>query len=127
VLCLVQPCTFKVFDAYLATRPAAIDRLQRKRVLDTSTLATFFPWLDAELQQKQGVVVGRSHATGSSVMVDPFDQQHYANANIGVFGHSGAGKTYLLSAIAMGAIGLGVQVYVVDPEHEYGALAKRLG
>ena len=60
-------------------------------------------------------------------MVDPFDQQRYANANIGVFGHSGAGKTYLLSAIAMGALGRGVQVYVIDPEHEYGDLAKRLG
>jgi conjugal transfer ATP-binding protein TraC len=127
VLCYVQPCTFRMFDAYLATRPAVIDRLQRKRVLDTSTLATFFPWLDADLQQRSGLVIGRSQATGSAVMVDPFDQQLFANANIGVFGHSGAGKTYLLSALAMGALGLGVQVYIIDPEHEYGELAKRLG
>jgi hypothetical protein len=27
----------------------------------------------------------------------------------------------------MGALGLGSQVYVIDPEHEYGALAKQLG
>ena len=127
VLCHVQPCTFRMLDAYLATRPAVMDRLQRKRVLDTSTLATFFPWLDAELQQPGGLVIGRSQATGSAVMVDPFDQQRYANANIGVFGHSGAGKTYLLSAIAMGALGLGIQVLVIDPEHEYGELAKQLG
>ena len=127
VLCHVQPCTFRMFDAYLATRPVVIDRLQRKRVLDTSTLATFFPWLDADLQQPGGLVIGRNRATGAPVMVDPFDQQRYANANIGVFGHSGAGKTYLLSAIAMGALGRGVQVYVIDPEHEYGDLAKRLG
>jgi hypothetical protein len=127
VLCHLQPSTFRMFEAYLATRPAIIDRLQRTRVLDTSTLATFFPWLDAELQQPGGLVIGRSQATGSAVMVDPFDQARYANANIGVFGHSGAGKTYLLSAIAMGALGLGVQVYVIDPEHEYGELAKQLG
>jgi conjugal transfer ATP-binding protein TraC len=127
VLCQVQPCTFRMFDAFLSTRPALIDRLQRIRVLDTSTVATFFPWLDADLQEPGGLVIGRSHATGSPVMVDPFDQQRYANANIGVFGHSGAGKTYLLSAIAMGALGLGIQVYVIDPEHEYGDLAKQLG
>ena len=127
VLCHLQQCTFRMFDGYLATRPAAVDRLQRKRVLDTSTLVTLFPWLDAELQQAGGLVIGRSQATGSPVMVDPFDQLRYANANIGVFGHSGAGKTYLLSALAMGALGLGVQVYVIDPEHEYGELAKRLG
>jgi hypothetical protein len=127
VLCHVQPCTFRMFDAYLATRPAVVDRLQRRRVLDTSTLVTFFPWLDAELQQPGGLVIGRSQATGSPVTIDPFDQQRYANANIGVFGHSGAGKTYLLSALAMGALGLGIQVYVIDPEHEYGELAKQLG
>jgi hypothetical protein len=127
VLCHVQPCTFRMFDGYLATRPLAIERLQRKRVLDTSTLVTFFPWLDSELAQAGGLVVGRSHATGFPVTVDPFAQTHYANANVGVFGHSGAGKTYLLSSLAMGALGLGIQVYVIDPEHEYGELAKQLG
>ena len=127
VLCQLQPCTYRMFDAYLATRPAALDRLRRKRVLDTSTLATFFPWLDADLEQPGGLVVGCSQATGSAVMVDPFDQQRYANANIAVFGHSGAGKTHLLSSLAMGALGLGIQVYVIDPEHEYGELAKGLG
>src|ERR1700674_4408313 len=116
-----------MFDEFLSPRPALIDRLQRIRVLDTSTVATFFPWLDADLQEPGGLVIGRSHATGSPVIVAPFDQQRYANANIGVFGHSGAGKTYLLSSIAMGALGLGIQVYVIDPEHEYGDLAKRLG
>jgi hypothetical protein len=127
VLCRLQACKFRMFDGYLATRPVAIDRLQRKRVLDTSTLVTFFPWLDSELVQTGGMVIGRSQATGSPVAVDPFAQTAYANANIGVFGHSGAGKTYLLSSIAMGALGLGVQVYVIDPEHEYGELAKLLG
>jgi Helicase HerA, central domain len=127
VLCQLQPCTFRMFDGYLATRPSLIDRLQRKHVLDTSTLATFFPWLDAELRDPAGLVIGRSQTTGRAVMVDPFDQQRYANANIGVFGHSGAGKTYLLSALVMGALGLGIQVYVIDPEHEYGQLAKQLG
>ena len=72
-------------------------------------------------------MIGRSHATGSPVMVDPFAQAVHSNANIGVFGHSGAGKTYLLSSLAMGALGLGIQVFVIDPEHEYGELAKRLG
>ncbi len=126
-LCEVQPCAFRMFDAYLATRPARIDRLDRKRVLDSSTLVTFFPWADADLQQPGGLVIGRNRATGSPVLIDPFDQRCYVNANIGVFGHSGAGKTYLLSSIAMGALGRGTQVYVIDPEHEYGDLARHLG
>lgn len=127
VLCRLQPCTFRMFDGYLATLPIAVDRLERKRVLDTSSLVTFFPWLECDLQTAGGLVVGRNAATGAPVLIDPFDQRRYSNANIGVFGHSGAGKTYLLSSLALGALGRGIQVYVIDPEHEYGALAKQVG
>ena len=127
VLCQLQPCTLRMFDGYLATQPLGVERLGRKRVLDTSALVTFFPWLESDLQQPGGLVIGRNVATGAPVLVDPFDQRRYSNANIGVFGHSGAGKTYLLSALALGALGRGVQVYVIDPEHEYGRLARELG
>ncbi len=127
VLCRLEPCTFRMLDGHLATLPVGLDRLGRRRVLDTSSLATFFPWLDAELEDPGGIVVGRSRLSGTPVALDPFDQSRYANANIGVFGHSGAGKTYLLSTLALGALGRGVQVFVIDPEHEYGRLASDLG
>jgi hypothetical protein len=127
VLCRLQPCTLRMFDGYLATLPVAVDRIGRKRVLDSSALATFFPWLEPDLQQPGGLLVGRNVATGAPVLVDPFDQRRYSNANVGVFGHSGAGKTYLLSSLALGALGRGVQVYAIDPEHEYGALARQVG
>jgi hypothetical protein len=127
VLCSLQPCTLRMFDGFLATLPLGVDRLGRKRVLDSTALVTFFPWLEPDLQQPGGLVVGRNGATGAPVLVEPFDQRHYSNANIGVFGHSGAGKTYLLSSLALGALGRGVQVCVIDPEHEYGALARQVG
>jgi uncharacterized protein DUF87 len=125
-LCRLLPCTFRQLDGRLATLPIGKDRLQRWRVVDTSALATFFPWFDGDLQQETGLVVGRSRATGQPVIVDAFDDGRYANANIGVFGHSGAGKTYLLSTLAMGALAQGTQVFVIDPEHEYGGLARQL-
>ena len=127
VLCSLQPCTLRMFDGFLATLPLGVDPLGRKRVLDSSALATFFPWSEPDLQQAGGLVIGRNSATGAPVLVNPFDQRRYSNANVGVFGHSGAGKTYLLSSIALGALGRGVQVYVIDPEHEYGALARQVG
>jgi len=126
-LCELLPTTFRQVDGRVATLPVARDPLRRRRVLDTSSLATLFPWFDADLQEPAGLVLGRSRATGQPVVVDPFDARRYANANIGVFGHSGAGKTYLLSTLAMGALGLGAQVFVIDPEHEYGGLARVLG
>ncbi|HEY3086388.1 MAG TPA: DUF87 domain-containing protein [Candidatus Dormibacteraeota bacterium] len=127
VLCELRPCTFRQLDGFLATRPGGPDRLQRKRVLDSTTLTTFFPWSHPDLQQAGGLFIGTNRATGAPVLVDPFDQRRYANANIAVFGHSGAGKTYLLSTLAMGALGRDVQVFIIDPEHEYGGLARDLG
>src|SRR5579864_1538329 len=127
ILCDLQPCTFRMRDGFLASLPGGPDRLRRLRVVDTSALATFFPWHEADVRDEGGLVIGRNRTTGMPVLIDPFDQRRYANANIGVFGHSGAGKTYLLSTIAMGALGCGTQVYVIDPEHEYGGLAAELG
>ena len=127
ILCELRSCTFRMLDGYLATRPGGPDRLQRKRVVDSTALVTFFPWRDAELQQSDGIFVGRNRSTGTPVLVDAFDHRSYANANVAVFGHSGAGKTYLLSTLVMGALGRGTTVYIIDPEHEYGGLAQMLG
>src|SRR5438445_561383 len=73
-LCEIQPCTFRMLDGHLATLPSCIDRLARKRVLDTSALVTLFPWFGAEIQQAGGLVVGSSCASGVPVLVDPFEQ-----------------------------------------------------
>jgi Melibiase/Helicase HerA, central domain len=126
-LCRLLPCTFRQLDGRLATLPSGRDPLGRCRVLDTSALSTLFPWFESDLQEADGLVVGRHRATGQPIVVDPFDHTRYQNSNIGVFGHSGAGKTYLLSTLALGALGLGAQVFVIDPEHEYGGLARELG
>jgi Melibiase/Helicase HerA, central domain len=126
-LCQLVACTFRQLDGRLATLPLGRDPLARRRVLDSSAMTTLYPWFDADLQDEAGIVVGRSRPTGQPVVVDPFDTKKHANANIGIFGHSGAGKTYLLSTLTMGALGLGAQVFVIDPEHEYGRLARSLG
>ena len=126
-LCQLQPCSLRMADGFLCTRAAGFDPLGRTRIMDSSSLATLYPWLDPDLQQPDGLVVGTSRATGAPVLIDPFDATRFANANIGVFGHSGAGKTHLLSSLVMGALGAGAQVLVMDPEHEYGRLARGLG
>jgi Helicase HerA, central domain len=126
-MCVAYPCTFRHREGRIATLPLGIDPLARRRVCDTSSLVTFFPWFDADLQSPTGVILGKSRSTGQPVLIDPFDETRHANANIGVFGHSGAGKTYLLCTLAMGALANGCQIFVVDPEYEYGKLAELLG
>ncbi|HEX6488889.1 MAG TPA: DUF87 domain-containing protein [Candidatus Dormibacteraeota bacterium] len=127
LLCRLEPLTFRMYDGSLATAPRGGDPLNRGKILHTSAAATLFPWFDSELREPDGLLVGRSRATGTPVQLDPFDQRRHPNANIGVFGHSGAGKTYLMSTLAMSAASLGIQVLIIDPEHEYGGLARALG
>ncbi len=126
-LCRLEPLTFEMLAGRIATLPTGNDPLGRSRILDSSSLSTFFPWLDAEVAQPRGLVIGVSAATSMPVLVDPFDDRRFANANLGVFGHSGAGKTHLMSSLALGSLALGVQVFVLDPEHEYGELARSVG
>ena len=126
-LCGVREATFRQFDGRLATLPLAIDRLRRRHFVDTSALLTLLPWLDVEVADAGGLRLGRSRATAMPVVVDPFAEQLHENANIAVFGHSGAGKTYLLKTLALAAVRAGWQVFVIDPEHEYGPVATRVG
>ncbi|HEX4212156.1 MAG TPA: DUF87 domain-containing protein [Candidatus Dormibacteraeota bacterium] len=126
-MCVLRPCTFRQQDGRIATMPYGLDPLGRRRLLDTSSLVTLMPWFESDIQHPEGIVLGSARATGQPVLVDLFDERNHVNANVAVFGHSGAGKTYLLSTLAMGALGLGIQVFVIDPEHEYGTLASRLG
>ncbi|HEY8761037.1 MAG TPA: DUF87 domain-containing protein [Candidatus Dormibacteraeota bacterium] len=126
-LCSLREATFRQFDGRLATLPHGIDRLRRRHFVDTSALVTLLPWLDVEVVDAGGLRLGRSRATSMPVVVDPFADLHHENANIAVFGHSGAGKTYLLKTLALAATRAGCQVFVIDPEHEYGPVAEQVG
>ena len=126
-LCQLRPCTFRMEDGRLCTLPMGADPIGSRRLVNSTTLTTLYPWLHPDIQHPDGLVLGTSRATGSPVVLDPFDERLYANANIGVFGHSGAGKTHLLSSLLMSALATGTQAFVIDPEHEYGHLASRLG
>ncbi len=123
-LCTIRAATFRQLEGRLATLPTGFDRLGKQHIVDTSSLGTLFPWLEAEVFDSQGIAVGHSRATATPVQIDPFDSNHHENANIAVFGHSGAGKTYLLSTIALAAASAGWQTFIIDPEHEYGPLAR---
>ena len=126
-LCELREATLRQFEGRLATLPLGIDRLRRRHLVDTSAVGTLLPWLDVEVADPAGLRLGRSRETLRPVVVDPFSDRHHENANIAVFGHSGAGKTYLLKTLALAATRAGCQVFVIDPEHEYGPLATALG
>lgn len=126
-LCRLEPCRWRMASAHQALLPGGGRPWGRTAWFDSSSVATLVPWLVADLDQPSGILLGRNRDTGWPVRVDLFDDSLLPNANTGIYGHSGAGKTYLMSTLLASSVAAGVQAFVLDPENEYGALAASLG
>ena len=60
------------------------------------------------------------------ILVDRFNKDKYKNANMCVFGTSGAGKSFYIKLLILRYRLLGIEQYVIDPEREYNKIAESL-
>jgi len=107
--------------AFQSCLPQGQDQLLLYRNLDTSSVATMFPFSSSSLTMERGVLYGIARHNHSPVIVDPFDES-LENANMVVFATSGAGKSYFTKLMALRNLLLGVDFLVIDPEDEYRSL-----
>lgn len=124
ILILTKPATLQMEEGFKATIPFAQDRLFLTRNMDTTSLASTFPFTSATLTQDKGVMYGVNEQNGSLII---FDRYSLENANEVVLGKSGAGKSFLIKLEVMRQFMFGTEVIVIDPEGEYEALTKTLG
>src|SRR3989344_1732997 len=124
ILILAKPATLQMDDGFKSTTPLGDDQLYLTRNMDTTSLASTFPFTSATLTQDKGVMYGLNQLNGSLII---FDRYSLENANEVVFGKSGAGKSYLIKLELMRQFMFGTEVIVIDPEGEYGPLTKALG
>ncbi|MCC6177290.1 MAG: ATP-binding protein [Chloroflexi bacterium] len=106
--------------------PEGQDYLLVSRNLDTSSLATTFPFSSSTLTMEHGVLYGIAKHNASPVIFDPFDPS-LENANAVVFAKSGAGKSYFTKLMALRNLLFGVDFLVIDPEDEYRTLCDAVG
>ena len=106
--------------------PEGQDYLLVSRNLDTSSLATTFPFSSSTLTMERGVLYGIAKHNASPVIFDPFDPS-LENANAVVFAKSGAGKSYFTKLMALRNLLFGVDFLVIDPEDEYRTLCDAVG
>jgi type IV secretory pathway VirB4 component len=124
ILILPRTATLQMEEGFKSTTPLGQDKLYITRNMDTTSLASTFPFSSAMLTQDKGIMYGINQQNGSLIIFDRFSLE---NANEVVFGKSGAGKSYLIKLEAMRQFMFGSEVIIVDPEGEYGELAKTLG
>lgn len=124
LLLIGKTATLQMEEGFKSTLPLGLDRLYVTRNMDTSSLASTFPFTSAVLTQNKGVMYGVNQQNGSLIIFDRFSLE---NANEVVLGKSGAGKSYAIKLEIARQFMLGAEVIVIDPEGEYGTLTPALG
>ena len=124
LLAISKHATLQQEQAFQTTLPLFTDKLLVTRNMDTTSLATTFPFTSSELTANEGVLYGINEHNGSLVIFDRFTLE---NANSVVFAKSGAGKSYLVKLEAIRSLMFGTEIIVIDPEEEYKVLTDAIG
>ncbi|HZJ18519.1 MAG TPA: DUF87 domain-containing protein, partial [Patescibacteria group bacterium] len=124
IMMITKTATLQMEDGFKSSIPMGQDKLFITRNMDTTSLASTFPFTSATLAQEKGVMYGINEQNGSLVV---FDRYSLENANEVVLGKSGSGKSYLIKLEVLRQFMFGTEVIIIDPEGEYGQIAKTMG
>jgi conjugal transfer ATP-binding protein TraC len=124
LLIVSKKATLQMDQGFKTTLPMGVDQLLITRNMDTTSLATTFPFTSSELTMDTGIVYGLNEHNDSLVVFDRFKMDSY---NMMIFAKSGAGKSYTVKLEILRQLMFDTEVFVLDPEHEYEDLAKSVG
>jgi len=124
LLIITKKAVLQMDEGFKTTLPMGQDRILVTRNMDTTSLATTFPFTTSELSANEGILYGLNEHNGSLVIFDRFTLE---NANMVVFGKSGGGKSYMVKLEVMRSLMFDTEVIIIDPENEYEALTHALG
>ena len=124
LMILTKKSVLQMEEGLKTTLPTGQDRLLVTRNMDTTSLATTFPFTTSELTANEGILYGINEHNDSLVIFDRFSLE---NANMVIFGKSGVGKSYAVKLEVMRSLMFNTEVIIIDPENEYEALTHALG
>jgi conjugal transfer ATP-binding protein TraC len=124
LLLISKTAALQMEDAFKSTIPMGSDKLMITRNMDTTSLATTFPFTSSDLTMEDGIMYGINRHNGSLVIFDRFSME---NANTVVFAKSGSGKSYFVKLEALRLMVFGAEVMIIDPEEEYRPLCDAVG
>ena len=102
-----------------------IKKSAARNVLTAGMLATY-PFITSSIFDENGIFIGKNIYNNSLIFVDRYNTEKYKNANMCIFGTSGAGKSFYTKILILRYRLLGIEQYVIDPEREYINLAKSI-
>ena len=90
-----------------------------KRNVLTNGLVATYPFISSSIFDDEGIFVGTNRYNNSLVFIDRYNTKRYKNANMCVFGTSGAGKSFFTKLNIIRYRLFNIEQYVIDPEREY--------
>ncbi len=111
-------------QGFNSTMPLGLDELGIEFNMNSSPVASSFPFVSSDLTSDDGILYGINRHNNSLIIFDRFSLQ---NANAVVFATSGAGKSYTIKLEILRSLMMGVDVLVIDPEREYQHLSEAVG
>ncbi len=102
-----------------------IKEAARRNILTSGLLSTY-PFISSTIFDQNGIFIGTNIYNNSLVFIDRYNTQKYKNANICIFGTSGAGKSFYTKLLILRYKLLGIKQYIIDPDREYDKLCKKL-
>lgn len=107
---------FREEEVFLATLPfmqnkEIIKEAARRNILTSGLLATY-PFISSTIFDPEGVFIGTNIYNNSMVFIDRYDTKKYKNANMCIFGTSGAGKSFYTKLLILRYKLLGIQQYM---------------
>ena len=115
---------YQAEQGFNSTLPLGNDELMIGFNMNSSPVASSFPFISSELTSDEGVLYGINRHNNSLILFDRFSLQ---NANTVVFATSGAGKSYAIKLEVLRTMMFGTDVIVIDPEREYKHLSDAVG
>ncbi len=102
-----------------------IKNIAKRNVL-TSSLVCTYPFISSSIFDEHGIFIGTNIYNNSLIFIDRYNTNKYKNANMCIFGSSGAGKSFYIKLLALRFRILGIEQYIIDPEREYTKLCENL-
>ncbi len=115
---------FQTEQGYASTLPIGMDQLQVTFNMNSSPIASSFPFVSADLSSDNGILYGINRHNNSLILFDRFSLQ---NANYTVFATAGSGKSYAVKLEILRSMMFGTDIIIIDPEHEYKYLSDAVG
>ncbi len=115
---------YQAEQGFNSTLPVGNDELMISFNMNSSPVASSFPFISSELTSDEGILYGINRHNNSLILFDRFSLQ---NANSVVFATSGAGKSYAIKLEVLRSLMMGTDVIIIDPEKEYKHLSDAVG